>query len=397
MLRCASIVVAALALWCWPAARRSRGRTSTRSRSTRSRRPSSAPAGSSPPTTSPSRATPPRPSPAPRRTPPRRTRSASLPDEFDDAAYDDDELGAFAYRTASTKFKEFLGADESLAMRTIVSWAWFRPSEEAWDDGARWYRCDVVGGGDQTGAVDLPTTPRGCCSATRRTAGWCAPRAPTVSGSVKVPCTEKHDWRAVTTIVLGERRGRLPRRPPRPGHDPGLLLEVGRRLARTTPSTTTSATRGSTRPSGTPATAARSAGRRRVNDDAPARRCVAAVAALLAGCSAATSPTTARRRPRRADVGRRLHPRRAEPPAAEAADDRACYRLEVRRRRWHHRGGKPVPATETHTAVTFAVGDSTRWSAATCSPSTPPGCSSGRPRARSASRRSSAVRPRTAG
>ena len=25
----------------------------------------------------------------------------------------------------------------------------------------------------------------------------------TVSGSVKVPCSDKHDWRAVTTIVLG--------------------------------------------------------------------------------------------------------------------------------------------------------------------------------------------------
>ena len=35
-------------------------------------------------------------------------------------------------------------------MRTVLSWAWFRPSEEAWDQGARWYRCDVVGGGDQS-------------------------------------------------------------------------------------------------------------------------------------------------------------------------------------------------------------------------------------------------------
>jgi hypothetical protein len=26
---------------------------------------------------------------------------------------------------------------------------------------------------------------------------------PTVSGSVKVPCTQPHDWRAVTTISLG--------------------------------------------------------------------------------------------------------------------------------------------------------------------------------------------------
>ena len=29
----------------------------------------------------------------------------------------------------------------------------------------------------------------------------------TVSGSVKVPCTEKHDWRAVTTIVARRASG----------------------------------------------------------------------------------------------------------------------------------------------------------------------------------------------
>ena len=27
---------------------------------------------------------------------------------------------------------------------------------------------------------------------------------PTVSGSLKIPCSEKHTWRAVTTIKLGE-------------------------------------------------------------------------------------------------------------------------------------------------------------------------------------------------
>ena len=32
----------------------------------------------------------------------------------------------------------------------------------AWDAGARWYRCDVIGGGDQTrGYVDLPTETKG--------------------------------------------------------------------------------------------------------------------------------------------------------------------------------------------------------------------------------------------
>ena len=73
-----------------------------------------------------------------------------LPDELEDAAYDAEELGAFAYKTCSAKFQKFLGADESTVMRTIVSWAWFRPSEKAWEKGARWYRCDIVGGGEQS-------------------------------------------------------------------------------------------------------------------------------------------------------------------------------------------------------------------------------------------------------
>ena len=58
-----------------------------------------------------------------------------LPGEFDDADYDSAALGRFAFATCSDKLEKFLGADESLAMRTILSWAWFRPSESAWDEG----------------------------------------------------------------------------------------------------------------------------------------------------------------------------------------------------------------------------------------------------------------------
>jgi hypothetical protein len=128
-----------------------------------------------------------------------------LPPQFDHAAYDDPAVASYAYRTCAHAFMEFTGADESLAMRTILSWAWFRPSSDAWDAGARWYRCDVVGGGDQTRSyVDLPRTAKGLLLG-RVADRWmvCAQGA-TVSGAVKVPCSDKHDWRAVTTIVLGE-------------------------------------------------------------------------------------------------------------------------------------------------------------------------------------------------
>ena len=128
----------------------------------------------------------------------------SLPEELHDVDYDADELGAFAFAECSKRFVKLLGADESLAMRTVLTWAWFRPSEEAWDQGARWYRCDVVGGGDQTKELlDLPADVKGLMQ--RPEDEWlvCA-AGPTVAGSVKVPCSEAHDWRAVSTIKLGE-------------------------------------------------------------------------------------------------------------------------------------------------------------------------------------------------
>lgn len=126
-----------------------------------------------------------------------------LPEEFDDADYDDEDLGQYAYETCGKKFMAFLGADESLVMRTLVSWAWFRPSEKAWDEGARWYRCDIVGGGDQSESyVDLPEKAEGLLL--KQPDEWlvCV-NGPSINGE-KIPCSEPHTWRAVTTIKLGE-------------------------------------------------------------------------------------------------------------------------------------------------------------------------------------------------
>jgi hypothetical protein len=128
-----------------------------------------------------------------------------LPDSLDDAGYEDDAVGTFAYETCSSKFQRFLGADESLVMRTVVSWAWFRPSEKAWDNGARWYRCDIVGGGEQSEEYALlPETAEGLLAGRPNDKWMVCVAGETVAGSPKIPCSQKHDWRAVTTIKLGD-------------------------------------------------------------------------------------------------------------------------------------------------------------------------------------------------
>lgn len=128
-----------------------------------------------------------------------------LPDQFDDADYDDTTLGTYAYRTCSTKFAEFVGADESLVLRTTVSWAWFRPSAKAWGKGARWYRCDVIGGNSASPEYRaLPQTARGMLSGRPKDSWLACADGPSVAQGEKVPCSQKHAWRAVTTVKLGQ-------------------------------------------------------------------------------------------------------------------------------------------------------------------------------------------------
>lgn len=121
------------------------------------------------------------------------------------SGYDSDEVGAEVYRACAPAFASYVGADESLVMRTVLSWAWFLPSKAAWDAGARWFRCDVVGGGpDSTSYVSLPKTTKRLLLGKPSDRWMVCGKGETVDTSVKLPCSEPHDWRAVTTIKLGQ-------------------------------------------------------------------------------------------------------------------------------------------------------------------------------------------------
>lgn len=131
--------------------------------------------------------------------------AGQLPTRFEHSSESDPALADWAYDQCTTLLERHLGADQSVLMRSMLSWVWFSPSEKAWSAGARWYRCDLVGGG-QSGAsyVDLPTVTENLLRGRNPDDRWmvCATGA-SVNGQ-KVPCSEKHTWRAVTTIKLGE-------------------------------------------------------------------------------------------------------------------------------------------------------------------------------------------------
>ena len=120
------------------------------------------------------------------------------------ADHTDPDLGAYVYQTCSERFEKFLGGDESSVMRSMLTWAWFRPDEDAWEQGARWYRCDVVAGTEDSAELRaLPRTAKGLLTGPPDDEWMMCANGETVAGSEKVPCSEPHEWRAVTTIKVG--------------------------------------------------------------------------------------------------------------------------------------------------------------------------------------------------
>lgn len=95
--------------------------------------------------------------------------------------------------------------DDSLVLRSTVTWTWFRSSNQAWDDGAHTWPCDVVGGGEQSRTfVSLPGTAKDLPHGRPDDRRLVCADGPTVSESVKIPCSRPHVSRAVTTLLAAE-------------------------------------------------------------------------------------------------------------------------------------------------------------------------------------------------
>lgn len=124
---------------------------------------------------------------------------SSVTDTADQAAMD---------RHVSTSCRkglaDYVGASESVVLRSFITWIYFRPSDAQWRDGARWYRCDVVRGrAGAEGLEPLPVTMRSFLS-TRRGDDWALCIRGAFDKLDRIPCSMSHTWRASSTAPLGE-------------------------------------------------------------------------------------------------------------------------------------------------------------------------------------------------
>lgn len=114
-------------------------------------------------------------------------------------------VGAYAYRICAPAFESYLGATDSLVLRIQLSWAWFGPTQAAWNRGARWFRCDAVGAPpDQTSMTDIPTDLRNLLIGFPPDRWLTCATGAMFSTRSEVSCAQPHTWRAITAIKLGQ-------------------------------------------------------------------------------------------------------------------------------------------------------------------------------------------------
>jgi hypothetical protein len=103
------------------------------------------------------------------------------------------------------RLARFLGASTERMRLSMLRSVWFTPTVAASDEGADWFRCDVIAVAGDGELAPLSGSLRNALAGSGvASEQWqmCGTAQPGTKGFRRVPCREKHTWRALRTIDL---------------------------------------------------------------------------------------------------------------------------------------------------------------------------------------------------
>lgn len=102
------------------------------------------------------------------------------------------------------RLARYLGGSTSAVRLSRFESVWFGPSLEQADQGATWYRCDVVLVRSEGDLLRLPRSVHGALAGSGGLAryGTCGTAAPDARKFRRVVCSERHSWRAIDVIGI---------------------------------------------------------------------------------------------------------------------------------------------------------------------------------------------------
>ncbi len=112
-------------------------------------------------------------------------------------------------RECPKRLEAFLGGSQEDLRLSMFRAVWFTPTLEQSDEGANWYRCDVVALAADKRLAELAGQLRGVLGtpAGSERYGTCATAEPGTPGFERVACVRGHSWRAVGVVPLFDLAG----------------------------------------------------------------------------------------------------------------------------------------------------------------------------------------------
>jgi hypothetical protein len=105
-------------------------------------------------------------------------------------------------RACPARLPEYVGGSADDLRLSMLRAVWFTPSVEESDAGADWLRCDVVlvGGAEKLSAWS--GLLKGRLEKDDPAIAMCGTAAPGSAGFERVPCSDKHTWKAIEVVDL---------------------------------------------------------------------------------------------------------------------------------------------------------------------------------------------------
>ncbi|HET6167139.1 MAG TPA: septum formation family protein [Marmoricola sp.] len=129
-------------------------------------------------------------------------------------AVDSDTVQAQIARRCRARYAAFVGGSTEARRLSRLAVVWFSPTLAQSDQGALWFRCDVVALAGHDRLATLPRRVRGILDAPGALDryGTCGTASPASKRFQRVICSQRHTWRARATVALPRGSAYLGRR-----------------------------------------------------------------------------------------------------------------------------------------------------------------------------------------
>jgi hypothetical protein len=134
----------------------------------------------------------------------------AVPDLPEDVAFDGVDIGNDAVQEKASllcrgSFAKYIGGSAATRALSRLSVTYFVPTQQDFDAGSRWVRCDVIALQSARILAPLPETVKGFNTTDQALDeyGVCSRGEPGTTGALLVMCNQDHDYRALTALRLG--------------------------------------------------------------------------------------------------------------------------------------------------------------------------------------------------